>query len=371
MAPPSLTRLVPRSVTSRLGPIGKALIPFADKQQPVAEAMQFRTPPSLGRFLGAILVAAASPALASTSATVSLSGGAEQVLYNPLTDTREQTRDGTGGTLRQDQSDPDSRDVSVSIVDSRVAGLANVFASGSATASVAGVRMSALVTGSAGAQNLWDGAFFGGSVQVSGSSFERFVLLAPGLALGAPLELTAGVYTDATTRNIGSTTPDGNFSTEANWVATFHLSENGGTATTIKRMEQACVFSNIQTLFCSGNGPETGELKLVVPNGATLALQIVGTANARGSAGAPGPNGSASIQAGADLGNTIAWAGITSLKDANGNVITDFSALGGTTGFDYRGGYVAPVPLPPTVALLATALAGVAARRKLRPARPA
>jgi MYXO-CTERM domain-containing protein len=72
------------------------------------------------------------------------------------------------------------------------------------------------------------------------------------------------------------------------------------------------------------------------------------------------------VDAGADLGSTIAWAGITNLKDANGNAITDFSAVSTTSGFDYRKGYVSAVPLPPSAALLATAVAGLAAWRQRR-----
>lgn len=333
--------------------------------------MQIRPASALGSLLAAALVSAPLPTLASTYASVTVSGNAEQSLYNSATGLYTQTSDGTGGELRQDQSDPDNTDVSASINDLRAVGLATLSSTGSATASIAGLRMSALVTGGAGAQNPFDGAFVAGSVSVGAGVYDEFVLLAPGLALGALLELTGSVYTDGTTRNIGNATSAGAFDTDVGWRSTFYLEDRGTGANAVRLMDQSCRYGTSVEWICSGSGPATGELKLVVANGATLALNINGSARAYGSAGAQGPAGNASVDAGADLGSTIAWAGITSLKDANGNAITDFSALSTTGSFDYRQGYVATVPAPPAAGLLAMAMASVAAWRARRGVRAA
>lgn len=328
--------------------------------------MQARNRQVFKGLLAAMLVSAAGPATAGTFASVALSGGTQQSLYNPATGTYNSTGDSTNGELRQEQSDPENLDVSASIVDLRVAGLATNSSTGSATASIAGLRMSALVSGGATAQNFFDSAFAAGNVSVNASVYDQFVLLVPGLAPGALLDLTASIYTDATTLNIGTASPAGSFDTQVAWRSTFYLELLSTGASAFSLMDQSCRFGTSVEWICSGSGPATGEMKLLVPNGSALALQIAGRAEAYGTAGAQGPAGSASVDAGADLGSTIAWAGITNLKDANGNVITDFSALSATSGFDYRQGYVAVVPLPPSVGLLATAVAGLAAWRHRR-----
>lgn len=325
--------------------------------------MQSRPVSALCSVLAAVLVNTSFPVFASTRASVALSGGAEESLYNFSTGTYNQTRDGTEGTLRQEQFDPERRNVSASIVDLRKTGLASISLTGSSTASIAGLRMSALVTGGAGARGVFDGSFVGGNVSVGGAVYDEFVLLAPGLALGTLLDLTASVYTDATTRNNGTAPSGASFETSARWQSTFSLTHLGVGTNAFKLMDQRCRSGTSVESICSGSGPDTGELKLLVPNGAKLGVQLTGFAEVLGSTGAMGPDGSASLEAGADLGSTIAWAGITSLKDGDGNPITDFSAVSDVSGFDYRQAYVSAVPLPPAAILLAPALAGLLAWR--------
>lgn len=70
----------------------------------------------------------------------------------------------------------------------------------------------------------------------------------------------------------------------------------------------------------------------------------------------------------ASLGNTIAWGGIVDLRDANGALITDFSALSATSGFDYANAYVSAVPVPTAAWLFGTGLlglVGMAQRKKI------
>lgn len=68
-----------------------------------------------------------------------------------------------------------------------------------------------------------------------------------------------------------------------------------------------------------------------------------------------------------DFGSTLTWEGIRDLT-IDGNSVTDFSAISGDTGFDFRQGFgaVAPVPEPATwaVMIVGFGLAGVSVRRK-------
>lgn len=81
-------------------------------------------------------------------------------------------------------------------------------------------------------------------------------------------------------------------------------------------------------------------------------------------AGVEGVTGSA----GADFTNTVTWGGISSVKLADGTVVTDWTTSSGS-GFDY--GSASVIPLPPAAWLLGSALAGMAGlRRRPSPATP-
>jgi hypothetical protein len=62
----------------------------------------------------------------------------------------------------------------------------------------------------------------------------------------------------------------------------------------------------------------------------------------------------------ADSLHTMTWQGIAELRDANGQAISDFTAISETTGIDYRHA-VAAVPEPGTGVLLMAGLGGIAA----------
>jgi hypothetical protein len=76
-------------------------------------------------------------------------------------------------------------------------------------------------------------------------------------------------------------------------------------------------------------------------------------------AGVEGVTGSAS----ADFTNTVVWAGIQSVKLADGTVVTDWTTSSGS-GFDY--GSASVIPLPPAAWLLGSALAAMGWRRRHR-----
>ena len=90
-----------------------------------------------------------------------------------------------------------------------------------------------------------------------------------------------------------------------------------------------------------------------------VGLRIDAQASAIGS----GPNGFSSI-AKSDLGHTAKWGGFGAVRDANGNVISNYTFSSGS-GFNYALGITA-VPEPSSGALLATCLAVGIFRRSRR-----
>lgn len=61
-----------------------------------------------------------------------------------------------------------------------------------------------------------------------------------------------------------------------------------------------------------------------------------------------------------DFGNTLAWAGISAIRDADGNPLdlADFSFVG-SSGYDYRFSSVSPVPVPAAAWLFACGCLGL------------
>jgi hypothetical protein len=63
----------------------------------------------------------------------------------------------------------------------------------------------------------------------------------------------------------------------------------------------------------------------------------------------------------ANLGDTVAWGGIASAKDSEGNDLPAYTALSPETGYDYRFAYV---PEPSAALTAAAALLSLALRRR-------
>lgn len=97
--------------------------------------------------------------------------------------------------------------------------------------------------------------------------------------------------------------------------------------------------------------------------GSTVSLQM--SAHAVSQVGAffdfyasQGGTGGSSADVGyaTDLSHTIAWNGISEVRDASGALVTAFRAVSADSGYDYANGFAAPVPEPQTWALLAAGL---------------
>lgn len=65
----------------------------------------------------------------------------------------------------------------------------------------------------------------------------------------------------------------------------------------------------------------------------------------------------------ANLSNTVAWGGILELRDADGALVTDYTARSDSVNFDYRQAYASAVPELPVWSLMLLGTGLVAARR--------
>ena len=119
---------------------------------------------------------------------------------------------------------------------------------------------------------------------------------------------------------------------------------------------------------CVRSGP-TGMQTISFPmvnNGGLLQLDMRGWASAGTSVNLS--IGQVSADSWSDLGHTIAWGGITEVRDANNQLVSNFSAISASSGFDYRNAYVSAVPeLPaPALAVLGLGLMGLVSLRRRR-----
>lgn len=67
--------------------------------------------------------------------------------------------------------------------------------------------------------------------------------------------------------------------------------------------------------------------------------------------------GTSQARAEADYGHTMTWSGLSNVRDAAGNLLTNFTAISAGSGFDFAN--PTPVPEPGSAALLALGLFGI------------
>ncbi len=214
-----------------------------------------------------------------------------------------------------------------------------------------------------------------GSADASGFFSDFFALSVPNHAAGTLFTVTAQVRSDGYTA--AWTDPDANgpplngnrADAVTYWSSWIRVLGSGGGDLAEVRAGQDCV-AHIYPgtpAFCVDSG-QIGAAIIsfqIVNFGAPVQLDMRAWASVMTSAQIDGV-GQMSGQGFSDLGNTIAWGGITALQDDTGAMVSDFSALSVSSGFDYRNAYVSAVPEPGTLPLLLAGLAGVAwvARRR-------
>lgn len=251
--------------------------------------------------------------------------------------------------------------VNASHIESRSVGAGTGFASGSAIANPAGVHVATSLSASASASETTNGSG-GGNTDVQAAIGDSFALLVPSLPLGEPITVTASWYTSGSL--LASFAEGGEGVTTASayavWSANFALIPSGAEGYYAAR-SAGCQHDTVAQA-CWGDDFGTGDpAVLTVPNGSSLTVSISARARAWGGAQQSG-TGSSSMNAVANLGDTVAWGGITSVRDSGGNDVPAYTALSPATGYDYRFAYV---PEPSAAFTAAAALLSLALRRRV------
>lgn len=216
-----------------------------------------------------------------------------------------------------------------------------------------------------------------GSAQASGFVSDFFALSVPGAASGASFTVTAQVRVDAAATaetlpawvappypSVGQLAA---FSHWESWVRVLR-GDTGATLAELRANEDCDARTNTGSgPFCTTGGlPGLQTISFTMVNGgAPVQLDMRGWASAGTSIYEPKQLSSADSVA--DLGHTIAWGGISALRDAGGALVDNYSAVSASSGYDYRLAYVSAVPEAPGSLLLLAGLAmlGVGWRRGL------
>lgn len=204
---------------------------------------------------------------------------------------------------------------------------------------------------------------------------DNFGLTVPNVAPGAVFTATVNVRVDGnawaistpSSRAQGSQSEAAGFSYWASWVQVKQGSSGPTLAET--RSREDCDFRSSASPAggCKsegGIGLKTLTFQLV--NGGAPVQLLMGAWVRAGTSVYQMEEGSFNADSQSDMGHTLAWAGITELRDANGVLVSDFSAFSVGSGFDYRNAYVAAVPEHGTLALFAAGLALLGLQRRRR-----
>ena len=205
--------------------------------------------------------------------------------------------------------------------------------------------------------------------EATGQFADAFFLNVPGYAAGTLFTVTAGVQVDAInaltptiSNNVGAST----FETVAAWTSRVILYPSIGGQVLVEQSDGESCAHNQFGAGCTGSGGGSRTFSFTMPNQSwAMQLQLVGWARTRSQANVIG-GGGAYVTGLADLGHTIGWGGISTVVDPAGNVVSGFSAVSTSSGFDYRNAYVSAVPEPasPLLLLLGAGVIAVWKRRR-------
>lgn len=202
----------------------------------------------------------------------------------------------------------------------------------------------------------------------NGIFLDSFALNVPGYAPGALFTVTGRVRiegssshtADSLLLDLGGYRSSGGSRSYAGWESVVTLKRSGATTDLVALYDRGeCAKNGSDTsVRCTGGAPGWRSFSFAMPNQSWSAKVSMSAWASAGAIADIAGIGSASADSVIDFGRTIAWDGITELRDATGALIADYSATSASSGFDYRNAYVTAVPEPNAVLLL---LAGLAA----------
>jgi hypothetical protein len=202
---------------------------------------------------------------------------------------------------------------------------------------------------------------------------DRFRLTSGQVAPGALLSVTLGFHAQGSV-SVGGL-GHGQGSSTSNFYSVT-LVKNGAVLGTANGQQQMRFGDAFVTETVSDGHPFDGlhamSFNVTAGSNIDLYISLRALSSALTQAGVPESYGGSTL-ATSDMGHSITWAGISAVRDAQGNLLTEYSALSADSGFDYAAPYVSSVPEPGAPALLLAGLAalGFAGRRRSGGARRA
>jgi hypothetical protein len=287
----------------------------------------------------------AAPASASYSVTVFAQGQADKIEFSPTPAEVGLAVDGGNGSS--------TYTTSVATARSDIVGL-HLSAFTAAQVSTAGLLPS--------------GAVAFANAEAYGSMSDTFTLFSPAagvMAAGTHGRALIGLYIEGSAIGHGFNAGDGGgWGGDTFWEATVMLNSGpytgvweGGLGYSADRSFPTGEFHAVNSRPMTEFGFQTFWVDVAFGNpiGFNLWGHVSASANAARAANFPGV---ATADFGADLSNTIRWGGIQELRDADGNLITEFSAFNSDNSFNYVNAFPATaVPEPGRAVML---LAGIA-----------
>ena len=216
------------------------------------------------------------------------------------------------------------------------------------------------------------GQAFSASTKASAGFGDIFVFSSSSLAAGVPVSLAfaygvhAGMGGSSTPGAVDPIYPH-NSESHNSWSAHFHslsalgsqdLFANGACSTVNGSDPPNCVddFSV---------SPHAYLMQLTVGNGQSVLISMDAEVRAAVYGGTAG-GGNVAASAQTDLEHTIYWGGIRSATDSSGHLLSGYSAISPTSGFDYVQPFAMPVPEPVTMSLLVAGLLAIGATGQRR-----
>lgn len=247
--------------------------------------------------------------------------------------------------------------------DPNFSSLATVDSQAFARADLNGLHLLTLATGTLRDAEPYYSSTFQASADARASLGDSFVIATPGPGpVFATTSMHFGFRVSGPLSASAHTDPfdllnPGGAEGRARWHADF-VARDETTGTELGRitLDQTCAVSTSYAYSCFGDLPGAYSMNISAPFGHTLSISLDGETWASVT-GAQSRGGDALAGGQADLSHTIAWGGISDLRDENGQLINGFTALSASSGYDYVNAFPSAVPEPTSAALTLAGLA--------------